>query len=183
MSNHITPLDEVLGRGGLLDRVGFYDVLLPTLLLWLLFYAIIKGLKVFGEDNKIAAIVSLILAIFINAFTGFGAFFASLIAVSSGYMGVALVGLLFILGLFALLNLPTGPQRGWTKLLVAAVAIGIVFLIFRSAGGFTGPFALPDIKIAGAKIPWAIIFTWAVVIGLILLVAWAIGLFGKGRGP
>src|SRR3989344_5937535 len=46
---NIAPLDNALG---LLQQFGFFKVVLPFLLIWAIFYAILLKTKVLGEDNQ-----------------------------------------------------------------------------------------------------------------------------------
>jgi hypothetical protein len=180
---NIISLEDIFSPTGLLAQVGFYSFLLPVLLIWVLIFALLETLGIFKDEEKkpnsrVNTIVALVIALFIGANPAFRTWFSlQLMPLFTGYTGVVLVGILFLLLILGMLGITSSVwQNKSTWIIIAAILI--VFLIFRGSGGFRGPLGGPDIVIGGISLP--IIIVWAIIIGLILLVAWATGLLKIG---
>ena len=172
--------EEWIGQHGILGQVGFYNVVLPFLLLFVILYGILMMIGLFGKEargKKINAVVSLILALFITYSTGYLAWFASVVSNLTGFIGIILLGLLFFFMLYSFVTgnnaqtmLGSGKYLKW--ILLVAVAI-IVYLLFSQSGGLSR-FGLGNIE--GIHIPISVqsIIMFIIVGGLIFLVIWAV---------
>jgi hypothetical protein len=114
-----------------LNQMGFYDFVLPWLLIFAVVYAILQKAKIL--DNKPAeGIVSIVIAFFATSYTGvsLGSYMTGLFGGSSIFIAAALIFLVFA-GLFGYKS-GEGLFKEKKFLLVPAI---IVILLFLSQNG------------------------------------------------
>ncbi len=171
--------NQWLGQNGLLGQAGFYNVLLPFLLLFVIIYGILAMINLFGNDvrgKKINGVISLLLALFITSTTGYLAWFTSVVSTMTGFIGIILLGLLFF---FMLYHFATGGNAQgifggktikWFVLIIVAI---IIYLLFARAGGLS-IFGLGQVGGIHVPISAQSIIMFIIIGGLIFLVVWAI---------
>ncbi|MEA2004312.1 MAG: hypothetical protein U9O53_05160 [archaeon] len=76
-----------------LEQQGLFNIILPLLLVFAIVYGILGKINIFGDNDKINAIIAFVFGMYVTVFTEFAAF---LINMTAGSM-VILVGLLFFL--------------------------------------------------------------------------------------
>jgi len=121
-----------------MEEYGFYDVVLPFLLVFTLVFATLQKIKIFGkESRRYNAIIALVMALMFIAAT-------KLVEALNEYLPIiALVlalflGLMLILGIFGVKE-GTGTQKlGFVIAGGVAIAIGISYLpdLLGGVGGF-----------------------------------------------
>ncbi len=171
--------EQWVGQNSALGQIGFYNVLLPFLLLFVIIYGILSMINLFGDKTKgkkINSLIALILALFITYTTRYLAWFASIVSNLTGFLGIILLALLFF---FMLYHFATGKNArdifssGKIKWIVLVIVAIIIYLLFSKSGGlaFFGIFGnlAPHIPISVQSI-----IMFIIVAGLIFLVIWAI---------
>lgn len=83
-------IDFLLER---LEDQGLFNIILPLLLVFAIVYGILGKINIFGDNDKINAIIAFVFGMYVTVFTEFAAF---LINMTAGSM-IILVGLLFFL--------------------------------------------------------------------------------------
>jgi hypothetical protein len=113
-----------------LNQMGFYDFVLPWLLIFAVVYAILKKSKVL-DNEQADGIVSVVVAFFATAFTGssIGTFFTNLFGGGAIFLAAILIFLIFV-GLFGFDMKTITDQK---EMLI--IPAGIVILLFLSMGG------------------------------------------------
>ncbi len=121
------------------QQVGFFDVVLPLLLVFAVVYAILEKINVLGENKAINIIISLILAFFAVSNLYISNFFMYLFS----YTGVAIAVLLaaiVLLGLFA----GDKDQRAWKWIFGFGGFILFIWVLSRATSDFGISFLGPD---------------------------------------
>lgn len=175
------------GIVGDLERLGFYDFVLP----WLLFFAVILGIlnnvKIFGEDKKINSIVAAVAAFFVVAFnpavgTSLSAYFVNIFGSGAMILGVLLILVLLggVLGYKPDDLIKGDGEHGghyvskWIKPLIGLVFIIIIVWIFSVATG--SGVGLPVLGLDSDT--WTMLF----ILAFVLLVIWYASGGGAGAG-
>jgi heme/copper-type cytochrome/quinol oxidase subunit 4 len=126
----------------ILRSQSVFEILLPFLLTFSIFYGAIRKMKIFGETktaNKISIIISLVAALYVTIYTpvgiNMGEYFSRFFAISSMWM-VGIIVFLMIFGLFFFLN----PDEMKSKFMgnlrtVAIISIIIVVATWLLSGG------------------------------------------------
>jgi hypothetical protein len=121
------------------QRVGFFDVVLPLLLIFAIVYAILDKIKILGENKAVNIIISLALAFFAVSNLYVSAFFMYLFS----YTGVAIAILLaaiILLGLF----LKGDDDNKWRWILGFGGFILFVWVLSRATSDFGVSFFGPN---------------------------------------
>ncbi|VVB60180.1 Uncharacterised protein [uncultured archaeon] len=132
----MVDLTSIVGN---LQRLGFYDFVLP----WLLFFAVIFGLlnqaKIFGGNAKqVNAIIAAVLAFFIVNFTpvgGISAYYSTLFGSAGTIIAILLVLVIFAGSLGTNIKSLTGDEKSKWGSLIFVVLVIFAFLVFTQAGG------------------------------------------------
>ncbi len=117
-----------------LNALGFFGFLLP----WIFTFAVLFGLllksKAFGENKRIAGVISLVVAFFVVGFGGpaIAVFFSSLF----GLAAVVLAGIL-VIALFLAMS-GTDISKIAENKAVAYAIVGIGIVVFFTAAGSLG---------------------------------------------
>ena len=119
-----------------LQNFGFFDLILPFLLLFAIVFGILSYMKIFGNQKSIHVIIALVLALLAIRFPVFTDFL-NLISPRLGIGLVILLVLLILIGLFT----PDGSQGtiGWifigVAVIIAIVIFAQVYDIMQFGGG------------------------------------------------
>ncbi len=134
-----------------LEKSGFYEVLLPFLLIFTVIFAVLQKVKLFGQNSKnINIVVSLIIAFFvvrvpsiINTINMFLPKVSLLVLI--------LLMILLVLGIFG--ASAEGMTGGWLFIMMAVAIVGLIWAITSSVPGIQLPSWLKlnkgDIQIIG----------------------------------
>jgi small-conductance mechanosensitive channel len=120
----------------LLDSVGFYDFVLPWLLVFTIVYALLEKIKVLN-DKKTRGIVAFVIAFFATALGGdyLATFFINFLGGSMIYIVGIVVALIFL----ALVGGPTAVgEKGIRRWAVILFILALVVALFLGASGVTG---------------------------------------------
>ncbi len=83
-------VEYILGR---LEEQGLFNIILPILLVFAIVYGILGKINIFGDNDKINAVIAFVFGMYVTMFTEFALFLTNMTA---GGMTI-LVGLLFFL--------------------------------------------------------------------------------------
>ncbi len=131
----MVDLRDVVGN---LERLGFFDFVLP----WLLFFAVVLGIlnktAILGSDKKLNAIIAAAIAFFVVNFTpigGIAAFYSNIFGMSAQVLATLFVFVLFagVLG-YKPENL-VSEHKTWAYLVIAVLLAVVSFAVFSQAGG------------------------------------------------
>ncbi len=145
----MVDLRDVVGN---LERLGFFDFVLP----WLLFFALIRAILdksgVVGDDKKITSIIAAVIAFFIVNFTpigGISAFYSKTFG-----LGAQIIATLLIFVIFAgALGFKTYDKDGlfsdenhkkWIFIVIAIILAVFAFAVFAQASGGIGSIGLDN---------------------------------------
>ena len=166
----------------LLSELGFFDVVLPMIFLFLVFYAILVKTNLFGDDDKakkISAVIAFIAGILFVTQTELVAIFTNLM----GRVGLLMIVTLLILMLLVFTGVyKVGMFEGKKTALWVAIPVLLIFLGLLDASGVYIPgiheiaatlFAGRDIKITreGIDIGVAVLLFVAIPLLVVWLVA------------
>ncbi len=114
-----------------LEQADFFIGVLPFLLSYLVFYAVLENVPVIEEKDNFPPLIALIFAFFVSFFIvqnpAYQMFFVS-------YLGTLTVGVIGVLGLFMLLGL-TGTTDYFKKNVMAVLGLIIAAVAFTVSGG------------------------------------------------
>ncbi len=159
--------------GAFLDQLaqaGFFDYVLPFLLIFSLIYGVLLKTKVFEENKSINGIISLAVALLALQFDFVPNFFSQVFPLLGVGLGVILV-IIILLGLF----MPVNQQ--WVSYSLLAIGAIIVWTVLSKSGLFVG-------AESSGIVMW-LSQNWPVIVGLIFLLA-VIGIIvreGKSKEP
>ena len=158
-----------------LENLGFFDIVLPFLLIFGVVYGILQYMKIFGQDNKgVHAMIAIILGLLAIRLPFFSAFLAEL----SPRLGVGLtilLGILLLIGLFTPSN-----SRGTIAWILLSVGALIFIVILIQTGNVLSDFGFGNGFFSEEIIGWLVMV--AVLIGVIVAVVAGKG--GEGsHGP
>lgn len=124
----------------ILSEAGFFQYVLPFLLIFALVYAILSRIKVFEENKKVNGVIALAVGLLSLQFETVPIFFSEIFPRLGVGLAVILV-ILILLGLF----LPDEQQQWVHYTLFGLVAIIVGVIIYKSLGvfgaGFTWSFS------------------------------------------
>ncbi|MBS3107705.1 hypothetical protein J4468_02210 [Candidatus Woesearchaeota archaeon] len=150
-------LDQIMGQ---LDKLGFFKILLPFLLVFAIIYGILDKINIFGDaSNKVNPIIALVIAFLVIRTT----FFYNMI---QRFLPNVSMVLLAILAFLLILGLFTGKTTHDTLFSVAIVVatIGLIWALVAGAG-----FKLPYWLSLDARN-----LVWLLIIGAPFVVIWSI---------
>lgn len=127
-----------------------FQIYLPFLLTFSIFYAAIRKMNIFGKDssdttaNKISIVIALVAALFVTIYTPVGGelsiFFAKFFAISSIWM-VAIMVFMMMFGLFLFLDQQTMRNQFIGQIqkigIITVVLVGLTWLLSGGIGLFT----------------------------------------------
>ena len=117
-----------------LNAMGFFGFILPWVFIFCISFGLLAKTKVLGDDTRVAAVVSIVLAFFVVGFGGLwlANFFVNVFGIAAAVLAGILVLMLFV----GMAGIPI-DQLTKNKA-VLAVLIGIAVLVFAvAAGAFT----------------------------------------------
>jgi len=146
-----------------LENLGFFDIVLPFLLIFGVVYGILQYMKIFGSENKgVHAMIAIILGLLAIRLPFFSAFLSEI----SPRLGV---GLTILLGLLLLIGLFTPESsRGTIAWILLSVGAIIFIVILVQTGNVLGDFGLGHGFFSEEIIGWLVMV--AVLIGVIVAV-------------
>ena len=110
-----------------LNQLGFFGFLLP----WVFIFAVVFGLlaksKVLGDDLKISAVVSMVVAFFVMGFGG--PFLANFFINSFGMAAVVLAGILIVVLFMGMAGIGIDGIAKSKAALIAMISIGIIIFV------------------------------------------------------
>jgi hypothetical protein len=155
------------------QSIGVFTYVLPFLLIFAIVYSVLSVTRIFKGNQKVAAVVSLAVALLALQFNVVAVFFAEIFP----RMGVAISVILVIIILISFFRDPTDPNSGWVNTVLGIiVAIILIVIVSGSLGGAGMGVGLNLGFLNG--IPWGTVLGFALIIGAIF---WIIGSNNKGR--
>jgi len=137
----VTMLDSIFFQ---LKAIGIHDIILPFLLIFVIVYAILQKVKVFGKDGKktnlVIALVMGLAVVFPHALGMYppGRDIVNIINTSLPNVSIIIVAILMALIIIGLLGkrveLGNNTLSGW----IAFLAFAVVLYIFGSSAGWFG---------------------------------------------
>jgi hypothetical protein len=158
-----------------LERLGFYDLVLPFLLLFSVVFGVLSYTRIFGDNKGIHALIAIVFGFLATRF----AFFSDFLNIISPRLGVGLVVLLVLIMLIGLFT-PEGsaPVIGWIMIGIGVVVFIIIMFsvgnVFSSSFG-GGSFGLTS-EFAG------LLVMVALLIGVVVAVVVPKNTGGGGGG-
>ncbi len=144
-----------------LENLGFYDFILPFLLMFAVVYGILQYMKIFGEDKAVHIIIAVVLGL-ISIRLPFYSQFLTEITPNLAIGLIVLLALLILVGMFIPNN--SRGTLGWILFAVGAVIFIIIATqTFSALGNLNG--YLDSSEIIG----WVVMV--AILIGVIVAVA------------
>lgn len=151
------------------ESIGFFDIVLPFLLIFAIVFGILSYMKIFGDQRGIHAVIAVILGL-LSIRAGFFQAFLSQIAPR---LGVGLTILLVLLILFGLFVQDQSKKTiGWILLGIAAiifiVIISQMYTIFQGFGsglGFNNPETIG----------------WIIMLGLLIVIIIIVAIGNAGK--
>jgi hypothetical protein len=124
-----------------LNALGFFGFLLPWVFIFVVAYGLLAKTKVLGEDHRINAVLSIVLAFFVTGFGGpwLANFFTTVFGVAAAVLAGILVLVLFMgmAGMSIEKMLHNKP--------IQVALIGIAILVFVVAAGGLSIAIRPDV--------------------------------------
>ncbi|OGI15972.1 hypothetical protein A3K63_01310 [Candidatus Micrarchaeota archaeon RBG_16_49_10] len=162
-----------------LKSQSVFEIYLPFLLTFTIFYAAIRKMKIFGSDtdktaNRISVVIAVVAALYVTIYTPVGirisTFFATFFAISSIWM-VTIMVFMMMFGLFLFLDPEEMKGQFMKKIgLIAGITIVLVGLTWLLSGGL-GLFT-KDLPIFGlSKDDIILIVLVLITAGIIIFVA------------
>ncbi|MDY6778129.1 MAG: hypothetical protein SVU32_05660 [Candidatus Nanohaloarchaea archaeon] len=130
----MTVAEQLIAR---FQEFGFFNYVVPFLLVWILFYGILKKINIFGETANIDEVLSIIAAFLVVSYTPFvEQYFQVYVTNLFGAISILLIAML---GFFLLVGMMLGDEgRDYLahhrKYIMGAIGLAVVFL-FVSYGG------------------------------------------------
>ncbi len=131
----MSPIEIMLGN---MNRLGFFEFLMPWILFLAIIFAILKKSEVFGEEISVNAVIAAVVSFFIINYTPvgmtLGTFFTTLFGLAAVIIAGLLVGILFI----GMAGIKPEELLGKANKTAIAVLLGFLALIaFISVGGMS----------------------------------------------
>jgi hypothetical protein len=126
-----------------LDKMGFYEVALPFLLIFTIVFAILQKVKIFGPNGKnFNAVIAMVLAFLVVRNQ-------AIVSVLNEFLPkISLLSVVIVVTLLLFAILFNTEEPGFTKylggIMMILVFIGIIVSLFGSGAGGVFGFALPD---------------------------------------
>jgi hypothetical protein len=126
-----------------LGSVGIFGVYLPFLLVFAIFYAIFRKTKIFGEYSRVDILLSVLMSLYIVAFSPvagtIGLWFANLFAMT----GVVLVSIIIFFLVIGLLVAPwwsdvIAKKAAWKILVPLGIVVAFLIVMGSTFGGVVG---------------------------------------------
>jgi hypothetical protein len=125
-----------------LASVGIFELYLPFLLLFAIFFAILEKTKIFGEKSRINILLSFIISLYVVAFSPIsgtiGLWFANLFAAT----GAVLISIIIFFLVVGLMVAPwwsdVAKAKGWKWLIPLGIIIAFLIVLGSTFGGVTG---------------------------------------------
>lgn len=158
----------------MLEGIGFFDYILPFMLIFVLVYAILKQTKVLGEEKQINATAALVIALFMLYFaqlTPIGAFLSFFLGRGSIMIVILVMAIalsVFIANALKQVN-PFGNEAALNLSVFAVVAFLIFSMIAGSPEWSTVVFGTAGVGVSGGTIT-----SIAVLAGIGAFVVWAV---------
>ena len=114
-----------------LEQLGFFDYVLPFLIIFALVFGILSRIKLFGDNKSISAVIALSVGLMALQFGLVSSFFAELFPRFG-------IGLSIILVLLILTGLFTDPDEDWSRYALLGVGLIIAVVILIQSSGITG---------------------------------------------
>ncbi|MEK6808027.1 MAG: hypothetical protein AABX75_03280 [Nanoarchaeota archaeon] len=181
----VSPLGNVMQ---LLQNFGFFKVVLPFLLIFAMFYAILLKTGVLGGEDKswtksTSAIVAMVAAFLVIAYTPVVDAMTTFIPQASFLLVIALL----VLMLFAFLGFNTTDLYGKMNKWVLVIVIPLILIFLAMIGFSVGPgvpilYGLSQGLIGGVTLDsetMSLLIGMAIVIGIPLVVVGAVIYSGK----
>lgn len=152
--------------------IGFFEFYLPFVLTFAIFYGLLEKMKLFGDKSRnINLIISLVVSLYIIAFTPVGITFAQFLA--SFFNNVALIIITLIafgMILFVLFPALGAGQPDFGKYLKWILPIGALLALgaFMSSGGLA-IFPGIDLQLPGGGLGLGLSTQDLIIIGIIIL--------------
>lgn len=168
--------------------VGFYEYILPFILIFAIIYGILERINLFGEGNqgsddasvahKVHVIVSFSIAFFVIAFTPAATTMSAFFINFSGILALVLVGLLGAMIVYGLLfSEQDRDDDGWftDNWYTALIVIGgtAAVLLYVGLGGFA---QVPSLDVGIPAMGTSEMLGVVIIAGTLLFLAWAIDL-------
>jgi len=148
---------------------GIAGVYLPFLLLFAILFALLVKTKLFGDAQRINALLALIISLYIVAFSpvsgSIGIWFAQIFAA----LGVTLVSIIVLFLVVGLMVAPwweqiSGSKKWWKILIPLAIIVGFLIITSNAFSGMGGgTISIPGVSSAD------ILFIALVIITLLVL--------------
>lgn len=146
-----------------LEQMGFYDVILPFLLVFAIIFAMLQKVKLFGKDQKnINVVVALVTAFFVVRVPEIVEAMNSFLPKIS-FLVLVLLMVLLVLGIFG--ASAEGMTGGWFFIAIVIAVAGIIWAITSSIPGLS----LPDWLSINAENQGVLLGIGALILGLYLL--------------
>ncbi|MDY6789024.1 MAG: hypothetical protein SVV03_03600 [Candidatus Nanohaloarchaea archaeon] len=165
--------EQILRR---LENLGLREYILPFLLIWAIFYGVLRSIKIFDEQGRIDVVVSVIAAFISTFYTPFGGQLSTYMINLFGSISLLLVTML---GFFLLTGMMMGKSgrdkiKKYKGRILVGVAVAVVFLFISYGGG----------QMLGVEVPFISpgdIYLILIIGGIIAFMAWTMGAIGRGE--
>ncbi|MFQ3307846.1 MAG: hypothetical protein ACI977_000057 [Candidatus Nanohaloarchaea archaeon] len=187
MSSHEAATGGFNNLLQIMGEQGFFSGLLPFVVTYVLFFLTLKRIPLFKEnedDNRFAAILSVVFAFFVAQFLVSNPVYQQFFVEYLGTIALTVVGLLGLLVVLAFIGLDVGTKDDPGKGIYGIILTGIVILAFFITGG--GQLFIPD-NINNQAIQQMISYVvdsgliWILVVAGIIY--WTLSDPGEGSGP
>lgn len=146
---------------GNMNKLGFFDLLLPWLLFFTISFALLKKSEVFGDEISVNGAIAFVFSFFIINYTPIGLFLSTLFGLAAIIIAGLLVGILF-LGMAGIK--PEELFGKANKSYLAALLAFLALITFISVGGLSFFSISSDL---------------VTTIGMLLLMAFAVAFIAK----
>lgn len=119
---------------GIWEETGFFDVILPFLLVFTIIYAILLKIKVLGEHKPVNVVVSFVIALLVVRSE-------SVVGLIGRFLPNVAIFLIVILMFLLMASTLVGESKDWFKeetLKYIALGISVVFVIWALASDYLG---------------------------------------------
>ena len=158
-----------------LQQSGFFDYVLPFLLIFAIVFAVLSKAKIFGDNKAISAIISLAVSLMSLQFRLVSTFFEQIFP----QLGIGLVIILLAVILLKVFSkdVDSGTSKAVDWIIFIVAAIVFVVIVFNSLNislfGFGGGFFY--------NVPWGSIIIGIVVIAAIVVIVKSTGNKQEGK--
>lgn len=145
MSSHEAATGGFTNLIQIMESSGFFESLLPFVVTYVLFFLTLKRIPLFnqdGDDDRFAAILSVVFAFFVAQFLVTNPVYQQFLVEYLGTIAITVIGLLGLLVVLAFIGLDVGTDDDPGKGVYGIILTGIVILAFFITGG--GQLFIPD---------------------------------------